>query len=129
MTHDSDYTDYPPGLDREILRILQPCVGQEQAMPRTRLFALLRSMPRYRMLKDRDMRECINQLRKAEHMICSIGGKGGGYWMAANWTELKTFTGKQLHGRAMDLLEQEKALRQAGVRRWGPEQLSLFGGS
>ena len=76
------------------------------------------------------MRACINELRKAGHLICSTGGEGGGYYLPEDWEEMNEFIERELHPRAMDLLEQEKALIAEAEKRWGrysPEkQISLF---
>lgn len=125
---DFDPADPPPGLDREILRILQARVGRDQALPRARLLVLVHNMPNCRTVSDRQLRAAINQLRKDGNLICSAGGEEGGYYSPASWDELDDYLQRELHSRAMDMLEQEKALKRAAERRWGPQQFSLFGG-
>jgi hypothetical protein len=71
------------------------------------------------MKDDRPMRECINELRKRGQFICSAGGHKGGYWLAADPAELQDYIDRELHPRAVDLLEQEKALRAAADKQWG----------
>jgi len=50
--------------------------------------------------------------------------------LAADWDELNEYLERELHSRAMDLLEQESALKAAGERMWGRYspgvQMSLF---
>jgi hypothetical protein len=77
---------------------------------------------------DRPVRLAINQLRKDGHPICSTGGIGGGYYTAASWDELEEYLGAEVHSRALDLLEQEKAMRDGGQRLWGApsQQFNLF---
>lgn len=67
----------------------------------------------------RDMRVQINKLRKLGALICSAGGNDGGYWIAASWDELEEYLQRELHSRAMDLLDQEKHLRAAAESVWG----------
>ena len=116
----------PPGLDRALLRILSQRVGREAAISRPNLLAELKKLGFE--VHERMARACINQLRKAGHPICSTGGNDSGYWWAANWAELREYLEREVHSRAMDLLEQEQALKRAGERAWGPErnQIKLF---
>ena len=118
----------PAGLDRAILRVLSFHTGREHAISRDSLRLEL-DMIGFR-LHERAMRAAINQLRKAGQPICSTGGDGGGYYLASDWSELTEFLDREVRPRAMDLLEQEKALKAAAERRWGryaPErQPALF---
>lgn len=127
MSYPTEFSDLPPGLEKEVLRILQERVGRDQALPRSALLALVRSMPGCKTASDRQLRACINQLRKDGALICSAGGEDGGYWTPANWGELVDYLNREVHSRAMDLLEQEQALKREGEKRWGPQQFSLFG--
>ena len=119
MNRDSDFASLPPGLDRTVLDILSKRVGRDQALPRPRLLALVRSMPASKTVSDRQLRACINGLRKSGAPICSAGGEDGGYWQAADWDELTEYLEREVHPRAMDLLEQEQALKREAERRWG----------
>lgn len=117
--------ELPPGLDRAVLRILGFHLGREAAISRADLLMELGNHG-FRV-PDRAARAAINQLRKLGNPICSAGGEGGGYYLARGWNELVEFIDREMHSRAMDLLEQEKALRKEGERRWGAqEQMSLF---
>jgi hypothetical protein len=115
----------PAGLDRAILRVLSFHIGRKNAISRRKLVNDLVSMGFDYRKDDRPVRECINLMRKEGKRICSAGGLKGGYWIAKDWTELDEFIDKELHSRAMDMLEQEKALRKAAEELWGrysPEQ-------
>lgn len=114
-----------PGLERTLLLILGERIGRENALPRASLLALVRSMPACKTVTDRQLRAAVNQLRKAEHTICSAGGEEGGYWMGASWEEVEEYTRRELHSRAMDLLEQEQAMKRGAEKRWGPQQFTL----
>ena len=118
--------ELPPGLDRAVLRVLGFHPGREAAISRA---DLLRELANHGFrVPDRAARATINQLRKLGNPICSAGGEGGGYYMARDWKELDEFIEREMHSRAMDLLEQEKALRKEGERRWGRlrQQMELF---
>src|SRR4030042_4861458 len=109
--------EMPAGLDRAILRVLSFHQGKGNAVSRGRLILEL-----YRMgfkVHERVMRASINELRKNGQLICSMGGEGGGYYLAENQEELVEYIDHEVHPRSMDLLEQEKALREAAEKRWG----------
>ncbi len=109
--------DLPAGLERTLLRVLSFHVGRENAISRGHL---LRDVSTHGFkVKDRQLRIQINLCRKDGHAICSSGGVDGGYYMAADWDELDEFLSREVHSRAMDLLEQEKALKRAAEKRWG----------
>ena len=127
MTHlDDILANLPSGLDRALLSIFRYHQGRDNAVPRSDLLEHLKSMGW--QTSDRVMRAQINLLRKDGHLICSAGGRGGGYYVARNWSELEDFIGQELKPRALDLLEQEKALRLGGRREWGinSSQLGLL---
>ncbi len=107
----------PAGLDRAILRILSFHVGRSKTISRTNLVHSLRDHGFD--VHERMARAQINQLRKQGHLICSTGGSDGGYYLASNWNELDEYLARELHSRAMDLLEQEKSLRKEGEKRFG----------
>lgn len=109
----------PAGLDRAILRVLSARVGRDAAISRPNLLASLKALGFD--VHERQARACINLLRKDGHPICSTGGNDSGYWWAADWAELSEYLEREVVSRAMDLLEQERALKKAGERAWGPE--------
>ena len=76
-------------------------------------------------LEDRSLRICISELRLWPTPICSVGGDGGGYYLPANESELAEYLSHEVRPKAMDYLEQEKALKQWAEGFWGrysPEQ-------
>jgi hypothetical protein len=110
--------ELPAGLDRALLRVLSFHVGRTRAIGRQ---ALVRELKISHGIDahERVVRDCINQMRHQGVKICSTGGEGGGYWMAANPEELEEYLEREVHPRAMDLLEQEQALREAARMEWG----------
>jgi hypothetical protein len=120
--------ELPAGLDRAILRNLAFHKGRHRTIGREHLVYQLQRLGFE--VQDRGVRACINQLRKEGNIICSVGGPNGGYYMAEDWNELNEYITNEIHGRAMDLLEQEKALRAAGEKTWGalsPEKQMKLG--
>lgn len=91
--------------------------GQKNRLSRAQLLRKVRSWGAD--LTDRSLRKTINELRKEGSLICSAGGARGGYWMAEDWNELRSFLNSEIRPRAMDLLETEKALKNAARDRWG----------
>lgn len=120
----------PAGLNRAILRVMSFHVGRGNAIPRVDLVDELAKAGFDHRKEDRPVRLSINQLRKAGLLICSTGGRQGGYFMASSIQEVEDYLDVEVRSRAMDLLEQEKAMKQAAEKTWGrysPEkQLGLF---
>ena len=110
--------ELPPGLDRAVLRILSFHVGRRAAISRPELLGALAAVGF--QVHERAARATVNQLRKAGNLICSTGGEEGGYWISQDWDELSEYLEREIHARAMDLLEQENALKRAAQERWGP---------
>ena len=108
----------PIGVERALLRILSYHVGEEKAIKKPELMSQLANSG-FRLDDDRPVRALINHLRKGGHMICSKGGVSGGYWIAGKREEMEEFLERELHSRAMDLLEQERALRESMKEKWG----------
>lgn len=115
-----------PGLDRAILRLMSFHIGQEKTISRQDLLNELHNQGFG--MGDRAVRAQINLLRKQGEPICSTGGVDGGYYYARDWRELMDYTERELHSRAMDLLEQEQALKHSAKERWGDasSQMNLF---
>ncbi len=126
--------DMPAGLDRAILRVLSFHQGKANAISRKQLVGDPEHPGELDRLgfhvPERMARACINELRKAGSLICSMGGEGGGYYLAESQEELIEYIEHEVDPRAMDLLEQAKALRSAAEKRWGkyaPEkQIAMF---
>jgi len=106
----------PTGLERSVLRVLSYHVGRDSAISRAYLLKNVRSVM---AVDDRTLRLAVNQLRKAGVMICSTGGKNGGYWLAASPKELNDYLDNEVRARLKDLAEQDRALTAAGKAAWG----------
>jgi len=112
-------------LEKAVLLILAYHVGRENAISgKLMLFEL--NGAGFDLSETRYFREVINNLRKQGMPIGSTGGKKGGYWLCKDWSEMEPMLRVQFHDFAMDLLEQEKAMRNGAARMWGP-QMSLIG--
>ena len=65
------------------------------------------------------MRQAIHDLRRAGFLICSAPGEDGGYFMAATLEEFEEFCERELHPKAVDMLETESAMRAAARQQFG----------
>lgn len=123
MRYDPKLKTINPKFTRSLLSTLQFHIGRDNAIPRSDLLEKLKMMGWD--TGDRVMRAQINLLRKQGALICSAGGHGGGYYLARNWGELEDYVNQELRPRAMDLLEQEKALMTGARREWGENSTQL----
>ncbi len=107
-------------LEKSVLLILSFHVGRKNSISGARLLFELQCQG-FKINETRYFREAINNLRKQGFPIGSTGGTKGGYWMCSGWEELQPMLQVQFHDFAMDLLEQEKAMRKGAARMWGPQ--------
>ena len=114
----------PDGLDRAILRTLSFHVGKKNAIGRSELVVTLAGFHAH----ERQVRQCIHDLRREGHLICSTPGEDGGYYMAATLAEFDEFCERELHPKAIDMLETESAMKMSARQRFGEaSQPSLLG--
>jgi hypothetical protein len=97
--------------------------GRSNAFSRDRLIGIVQRS--YPTADEREIREALHELRRQGMPICSTGGIHSGYWRAADREELEEYLTREVHSRAVDLLETESILRRAADRTWGPQQLAM----
>jgi hypothetical protein len=115
----------PMGLDRVLLRVFGFHIGRENAIGRGELVEVLKANGMN--VNERLARRAIHDLRRDGHLICSAPGEDGGYYKARSHQEVDEFINRELHPKAMDLLETEKAVRESAKRQFGEGyQESLF---
>jgi hypothetical protein len=112
-------------LEKAVLHLLAEHVGRDNLIGGQAMLFELQAQG-FKINETRYFREAINRLRKEQWPIGSTGGIKGGYWLCKSWSELEAVLGVQFHDFAMDLLEQEKAMRQGAAKMWGP-QMSFIG--
>jgi hypothetical protein len=105
-------------LEKSVLLIISYHIGRKNVISGARLLFELQCQG-FDIKDTRYFREIINKLRKEGYAIGSTGGINGGYWLCANMEELEAFLKVQFHDFAMDLLEQESAMRRGAARMWG----------
>lgn len=99
--------------------------GREKAISRTKLLVMLQDRGCY--TSERAVRLAIHALRRDGCLICSAPGEDGGYYLAATHDEFLDFCNRELHPKAMDLLETERAMKASAKRIWGDAvQLALI---
>jgi len=108
-----------------VTRVLAGHVGRERVISRAGLVAAVRRDLGTRV-SERAVRAAVNGLRKRGVLICSAGGRGGGYWLAKDRVEAMDFLAREVRPRIRDLAEVDRAMTRAVVHRWG--QPGLFDG-
>ncbi len=114
----------PAGLERALLRVLSFHVGRQNVIGRPGLLAQLNRSGFD--VDDRQLRLQINLLRKRGILICSAGGRNGGYWIAANHDEINRFLNHEVRARIADLSEQDKAMSTSAREAFGVKQFHMF---
>lgn len=115
----------PFGLDRALLRVLSFHNGRENAIGRGAMVETLKAHGFD--VSERQARQAIHDMRREGHLICSAPGENGGYFMAESRRDVDEFIDREIHPKAMDLLETEKSIRESAKRKFGEGyQESLF---
>lgn len=78
-------------------------------------------------LGERRFRKAVNALRHDGYPVVSDSDAGSVYRKATSASELTTFRERELRSRAMDLLEQDRALAAHVNDHFVPTQLRLVG--
>jgi hypothetical protein len=115
--YDRMLAEMPAGLERAMLRVLSFHTGKAHAIGRN---AIVRDLQRVGLYaSERQARQCIHDLRRGGHLICSAPGENGGYYLAADLAEFREFCDRELHPKAMDMLETESAMKAAARQQFG----------
>jgi hypothetical protein len=117
------YTDLAQ-VERTLLRVLSFHVGRQNVIGRPGLLAQLNRSGFD--IDDRQLRLQINLLRKRGILICSAGGRNGGYWIAANHDEIDKFLNHEVRARIADLSEQDRAMSTSAREAFGVKQFHMF---
>lgn len=117
--------ELPPGMKRDVLKVISQCKGRGNRISKSEIAALLHYdyKDATNNTVNRQMRLVINELRKEGYLILSDSG-GAGYWMASEYQEVHDVV-SELESRAKDMLEQSRILRNAAERMFSP-QLGLM---
>lgn len=80
-------------------------------------------------MDERKFRAAVSVLRRRGYPVISSSEQGSTYRKARSREELEAFIGRELRPRAIDLLEQEKRLREHAGEHFEPRQMQLGTGS
>ncbi|MBE3038296.1 MAG: hypothetical protein IMZ62_05745 [Chloroflexi bacterium] len=116
-TYDRMITEMPAGLERAMLRALSFHLGRAHAIGRGELVYGLRMAGCE--VSERQARRCIHDLRRAGNLICSAPGEDGGYFLAVSLEEFREFCDRELHPKAVDMLETESKMKEAARQQFG----------
>lgn len=108
-------------LDSELLFVLRQHKGQDNAIQRWNLVSNIFGEDAVYdrgdlNIYDRQVRRCIERMRRAGHIICNLGG-GDGYFLAESVDEYQAFRAVY-GGRAFQIIETVKVLDQAAGQQW-----------
>lgn len=99
-------------------RILEDHVGKENAIGRQSLvFEFNRCL--HGNVHERKVRAIIHALRRRGLLVCSTPGEDGGYYLARDLAEFDEFCVRELHLKAIDMLETEQAMKRAARECFG----------
>ena len=120
----------PVGLERLVGEIILDHRGQDLAIPRTRLVAMVASKFRDVSEIDRTVRRAIEKLREDGWLI-GMSHSGDGYYLITTPQEYEDFRAAYTK-RAYTVLENAKRMDESAKRIFGhletgPKQLSLIG--
>ena len=107
----------PRGLDQVVLRIIREHTGRIHALGRKALVTQLEKRTG-NIYHERLVRECIKQLRRQGHLICSTPGEDGGYYIAANKAEFDLFDQTEFGAKIADMNETRQAMLKAARERF-----------
>jgi len=107
----------PEGLEAVVLAVLAEAQGRAKALGRDVVLSLVQGEGLD--VNERQVRRAIHGLRRKGELICSAPGNDGGYYMAGSLTEFDEFCQRELHPKAIDMLETESAMKAAAIRRFG----------
>jgi hypothetical protein len=126
-TYERIIAEMPAGLDRAILRVLDYHHGKVNAVGREALVLAVESLGFD--TNERQVRRAIHDLRRQGYLILSAPGEDGGYYLAADLDEFRLFIDRELHPKAIDMLETEAAMQKAARQQFGEgTQPALLGG-
>lgn len=114
----SEYVpNIPEGLDAAVLCVFEQHIGKKRVISRTGLVWKLAGMGL--RAEERSVRECIKQLRRVGHLICSMPGSGGGYYMAENKAEFDEFIQAEFDAKIHDMSLTRNAMSAAARVHFG----------
>lgn len=119
--YDALISEIPVGLGRGIASVMKDHVGELRAIGRMDLVSAVNLLGF--SVDERQVRAAIRQLRRDGHLICSVSGENGGYYVAESSTEYANFRRKEFAAKIGDMTETMTAMDAAARKRFGPGYL------
>lgn len=118
----------PTGLANAILYVLRFHQGKTDAVGREELLRCLADHD-FPNASERIVRETIKILRRDGHLIGSLPGENGGYFMITDMKEYEYFREHEMMAKIDDMRSTVNKLDEAARRQFGtsPAQMSLIG--
>ena len=111
----------PPDPGLAIMIILSFHVGRRNSISRAHLCAALKDLK----ISDRQVREQIKQLRRSGHLIGSLSGENGGYYLITTPDDLQEFLRREYQAKISDMRQTVEAMTKTASQRWGPDSIQL----
>lgn len=111
------FMQFPPSLPDHLAGILSVYVGRKSAISRAQLVARLITRG-FTDLHERQMRECIKYLRRNGHLICSVPGINGGYYMPETKEEFDEFDRIEFGAKISDMNETRQAMLKTAEKQF-----------
>ena len=111
----------PPDLNLAIMVMLSFHLGSRNAISRTRLRGSLREFN----INEGQLRERIKHLRRSGHLIGSLAGENGGYYLITTADELEEFLNREYQAKINDMQQIVEAMTKAASQRWGSDSIQL----
>ena len=108
----------PPFMDQAILKIIS-FHSRRNPISRSDLVANLAIYS----VDERVVRENIKQLRRAGHLIGSVAGVGGGYYLIKTPQEFQDFLLSEYQSKINDMHRTADSMRDAADKKWGSTTL------
>ncbi len=106
----------PHGLDRIVLRTVTRYTAA-RPISRGELVAAVAMMGFH--ASERQVRETIKTLRRHGHLICSMPGNDGGYYLARSRREYEDFRAAEYAAKISDMSETMRAMDAAAREKFG----------
>ena len=111
----------PPDLGLAIMTVLSFHISRRNPISRTQLCASLKDF----RISDRHIREQIKQLRRSGHLIGSMAGENGGYYLITTPDDLQEFLSREYQAKINDMRQTVEAMTKTASQRWGPDSIQL----
>ena len=111
----------PPDLGLSIMIVLSFHVGCCNTISRGDLCAELNHL----QIGDRQLREQIKHLRRSGHLIGSLSGENGGYYLITTPEDFEEFLSREYQAKINYMRQTVEAMTRPASQRWGPDSIQL----